>query len=209
MKDRLFIVLEGIDGSGKSTQLEILNNRLKAEGLKVYKTCEPTDGPIGKMIRDIFNHRLEADHRTIAGLFVADRLDHLLNKTNGLLKMLDEDYVVISDRYYFSSYAYQSPFMPMDWVISANSMSAELLRADATIFIDVPPETCMQRLNKNRSTTELYETLENLKTVRAKYFEAFERLKSKENIIVIDGNRSPELIADDIWKQLKIRRLTD
>src|ERR1017187_6127173 len=191
MKKNLFIAFEGIDGSGKSTQVKHLCYNLQNAGHKVYLTCEPTDSPIGKLIRDIFNHRMEGDHRTIAGLFVADRLDHLLNKSNGILKKLEEGYTVISDRYYFSSYAYQGTHMPMEWVIEANSMSADLLRPDLNIYIDIAPEDGMARLNKDRSSIELYETLENLKNVRAKYSEAFELLKLKEKIFSLDGNRAP------------------
>jgi dTMP kinase len=199
MKKNLFIAFEGIDGSGKSTQVKLLTDKLKKEGHKVYSTFEPTDGPIGSLIRNIFNHSIEADHRTIAGLFVADRLDHLLNKTNGILKKMGEGYTVITDRYYFSSYAYHGAHMSLEWVIDANSLSADLLRPDLNIYIDLEPDVCMNRLNKSRSSIELFETNENLTKVRAIYFEAFEKLKSKENIFITEGNRSPELIAKDIW----------
>ena len=202
MKKNLFIALEGIDGSGKSTQAKLLVQRLESNGHKVYATFEPTNNPIGAMIRDIFTHKMEADHRTIAGLFVADRLDHLLNKTNGVLQKMDEGYTVVMDRYYFSSYAYHGTHMLMDWVIDANSLSANLLRPDINIYIDMPPEECMKRLAKGRAGLELYETLENLRNVRGKYFEAFELLKTKENIFITDGNRAPELIADDIWNKV-------
>ena len=201
MKDNLFIAFEGIDGSGKSTQVKLLCDNLKKAGHKVYSTFEPTDGPIGSVIRNIFNHRIEADHRTIAGLFVADRLDHLLNKTNGILKKLQEGYTVITDRYYFSSYAYHGTHMPMDWVIEANSLSADLLRPDLNIYIDISPEIGMNRLNKGRNSMELYETIENLIKVRSKYLEALEQLKLKEKIFITDGNRSPEIIAVDIWNE--------
>ena len=202
MTKNLFIAFEGIDGSGKSTQVELLSNNLKSLGHKVYRTFEPTDSPIGSVIRNIFNHRLEADHRTIAGLFVADRLDHLLNKTNGILKKLEEGYTVICDRYCFSSYAYQGVHMPLNWVVEANSLSAGLLRADLNIYIDLLPDTSMERLNKGRSLIELYETSENLQKVRAKYFEAFDILKEKENVFITDGNRQPGLIATDIWNEV-------
>jgi dTMP kinase len=89
--------------------------------------------------------------------------------------------------------------MPIDWVIAANSQSAELLRPDLNIFIDVSPELCMKRLNKNRTQIELYESLENLNNVRTKYFEAFEKLKNDEKIYIVDGNRSIEEIFSDIW----------
>lgn len=202
MKKNLFIAFEGIDGSGKSTQVKLLTDNLKKAGHKVYSTFEPTDGPIGAVIRNIFNHRIEADHRTIAGLFVADRLDHLLNKTNGILKKLEDGYTVITDRYYFSSYAYHGAHMSLDWVIEANSLSADLLRPNLNIYIDISPEISMKRLNSGRNSMELYETIENLRTVRDKYLEAMEQLKFKENIFMTDGNRSPELIAADIWNEI-------
>ena len=157
---------------------------------------------IGKMIRDIFSHKMEADHRTIAALFVADRLDHLLNKNTGILKKLEEGYTVITDRYYLSSLAYQGTHVPMEWVIQANSLSANLLRPDINIYIDIDPAISMNRLNNEREHIELYETVENLHNVRAKYKEAIELLKLKENIVVLDGNRAPQIIAADIWEEV-------
>ena len=198
----MFIALEGIDGSGKSTQTKLLSKKLKSSGKKVYSTFEPTDSRIGSIITDVFKHKTEADNRVVAGLFVADRLEHLLNKSNGILKKLEEGFTVITDRYYFSSYAYQGVYMSMDWLIEANSLSAQLLKPDINIFIDVPPEICMQRINTNRSTIELYENLDNLKKVRAKYLEAFEKLKHEEKIFITDGNRSPDMIFKDIWREL-------
>jgi dTMP kinase len=204
MKKRknLFIALEGIDGSGKSTQTKLLTEKLTKEGHKVYSTFEPTDNQIGKLIRNILKGNAKADHRIIAGLFVADRLDHLLNEEYGIVKKLEEGFTVITDRYCFSSYAYQGTHMNMDWVIQANSMSAEILRPDVNIFIDVSPEVSMQRLHANRDNIELFETLENLQQVRAKYMEAFEKLRSVENIFIVDGNRSLDLIAQDIWQHV-------
>lgn len=198
MQQNLFIALEGIDGSGKSTQVKLLTEQLTKLGHKVYATFEPTDSNIGKLIRNIFAHKETADHRTIAGLFVADRLDHLLHPEHGVLKKLEEGYTVITDRYYFSSYAYHGTHMSMDWVIAANALSAELLRPDLNIYIDVLPETSMERISKGRTGTELYETLDNLKQVRDKYMEAFEKLQDQENILIIDGNRPPEAIAGDV-----------
>jgi dTMP kinase len=204
MKKRknLFIALEGIDGSGKSTQTKLLTEKLAAQGHKVYSTFEPTDNQIGKMIRDILKGKAKADYRVIAGLFVADRLDHLLNEEYGIVKKLEEGFTVITDRYCFSSYAYQGTHMNMDWVIQANAMSAEILRPDINIFIDVSPEISMQRVHANRDNIELFETLDSLQKVRAKYMEAFEKLKAVENIFTVDGDRSAELIAQDIWQKV-------
>jgi dTMP kinase len=202
MKKNLFIAFEGIDGSGKSVQVKFLADSLEKAGHKVYSTFEPTDSRIGAMIKDIFKHKMEADHRVIAGLYVADRLDHLLSKTNGILKKLEEGFTVITDRYYFSSYAYQGTHMSMDWVIEANSLSAGLLRPDLNIYIDISPDIAITRINNGRSSTELYETKENLQQVREKYFEAFEKLKAKEALFITDGNRPAELIAEDIWQEV-------
>lgn len=202
LKKPLFIAFEGIDGSGKSTQIKLLSEHLKQEGIKVYTTYEPTDSPIGSIITNIFRHRIESDHKTIAGLFVADRLDHLLNKTNGILKKLQEGFTVITDRYYLSSYAYQGAHVSMDWVIQANALSAELLRPDLNIFIDITPKTGMQRLNDSRSNIELFETIGNLKLVRKQYLEVIARLRNEEQIFITDGNRDPHLIASDIWKEI-------
>ena len=202
MKNNLFIAFEGIDGSGKSTQVKLLAQKLEQAGHKVYCTFEPTDSPIGSMIKDIFKHKFEADHRTIAGLYVADRIEHLVNTKNGILKKMEERFTVITDRYYFSSYAYQGVHMPLDWVIEANSLSADLLRPDLNIFIDITPELSTERIKAGRNSMELYENIENLRHVREKYLEAFELLKLKENFFITDGNKQEEEIAKDIWKEV-------
>lgn len=201
----LFICLEGIDGSGKSTQVKLLAERFRKQGHAVYSTFEPTDSPIGKLIRDIFNHRMEADHRTIAGLFVADRLEHLLNKQQGILKKLEEGYTVICDRYYFSSYAYQGAHMPIEWVIQANALSAQLRRPDLNIFIDISPDTSLQRIRQSRESMELFETHENLQKVKTMYFKAFEILKHEEYILIVNGELTPEQIEESIWTELVLR----
>ena len=202
-KKNLFLAFEGIDGSGKSTQSKLLEEKLKAEGIRVYYTYEPTGSPIGQIIKKIFRHEMEADHRTIAGLYVADRIDHLTNSQDGILKKLEEGFTVITDRYYFSSYAYQGTHMLQDWVIMANSISADVLRPDMNIFIDIAPEVSFERVSKNRDKIELYESVENLKQVRNKYFEAFDKLKNEEKIFIVDGNRSVEEIFNDVWQKVK------
>lgn len=202
MNQGKFIAFEGIDGSGKSTQIRLLAERLQKEAILYYTTMEPTDSPIGSLIHQIMTGRIKTDNKVIAGLFVADRLDHLLNDINGIVSKINEGITVITDRYYFSSYAYHSVDMPMDWVISANEQAQEILKPTVTVFIDVNPDTAVERIAKNRFHQELFEKKSRLVKVREKYLEAFEKLKDTENVIVINGNRSPEEISEEIWEKI-------
>lgn len=200
MQKGKFIIFEGIDGSGKSTQLKLLGARLRENNLNVYETAEPTDNPIGSMVRQILRGQLDCAEPAIAALFAADRIDHLLNRSNGLIEMIAAGTHVICDRYYFSSYAYHSVHAPMDWVIGTNALSAEMLKPDLNLFIDVPVELCRQRMSAGRDNLELYEAEANLKAVREKYFEAFERLKHQEIIKIIDGSAPVEAVAELVWQ---------
>jgi dTMP kinase len=203
-RKNLFIEFEGIDGSGKSTQVQMLRSYLESLGEKVYVTCEPTDNPIGRMIRDIFNHRMEADQRVIAALFVADRLQHVLHSSEGMLQKQKEGYTVITDRYYFSSYAYHSVHgIDMEWVIRANALSAELLKPDLHIYLDIAPEESMDRIQKGRDQIEMYENLENQKKVHAQYEAAFALLQGRENILRVNAHQSPEQVNKAILEGIK------
>ena len=115
-----FIAFEGIDGSGKSTQIGLLAERLKKEGVCCYTTMEPTNAPVGSLVRQVMTGRIRMDNKAIAALFAADRLDHLLNEVDGIASKIEEGTTVLTDRYYFSSYAYHSVDVPMEWVIRAN-----------------------------------------------------------------------------------------
>ena len=203
MKKGSFFAFEGIDGSGKSTQLCLLAERFKQEGIACYTTMEPTDSPIGSLIHNIMTGRMKADNRVIAALFVADRLDHLLNDVNGIAAKVESGVTVLMDRYVFSSYAYQSVDLPMDWVIRANEESTKIVRPTASIFIDVDPDLAMERIQKNRFERELFEETSRLQSVREKYFEAFDKLAGKERVLIIDGNRPAEQISEEIWSRIQ------
>jgi dTMP kinase len=199
MQKPLFIAFEGIDGSGKSTQAKLLADRLNQVGQKTMLTCEPTKDQLGKMIRDAFAHKTHLHDEVIAGLFVADRLQHILDDTNGILTTLKKGIHVVSDRYVFSSYAYQGVHTDIDWVIQANSLAAKLAQADLTLFIQIDPAVAMARIMSNREVTEKYETLENLNKVHKNYLKSFDLFKNKENIVLIDGNKPMEEMADEIF----------
>lgn len=194
MKSR-FIAFEGIDGSGKSTHVRLLADHLNSLGHHVHCTAEPTKRPAGALIRDIFAGRQQADQHVIAALFAADRLDHLLNTEDGILKMLKSGSTVITDRYHMSSYAYHGAHVDMDWVMELNRISADLRRPDLTIYIDVKPEVSMERIRASRQSTELYETLANLEAVYYHYEKAISRLSGKEHIVRIDGAGDRETVA--------------
>ncbi len=197
-----FIVFEGIDGSGKSTQIKMLAKRLKDEGIDAYSTFEPTDGPIGRLIRKMLTGHVKTDQRTIASLFAADRTDHLVNETNGVCKKVAQGGIVLCDRYYFSSYAYHAQFIDMDWVIHANALNAQMLRPDVTLFIDVEPDNCFERIKQRGGPLEMYEKIDIMKNVRANYLTAFDTLKQSETVAVIDGNRTMEAVAQKVWEQV-------
>jgi len=194
-----FIALEGIDGSGKSSQIGRLTARLEGMGVRCLATREPTGGPVGSLIRQIFTGRVTADPRVIAALYAADRIDHLVNEVDGLCAAIEKGITVVSDRYYFSSYAYHSVDVDMDWVIQANALSAELLRPTLTVFLDVPVETALERLNKNRFVEEIFDGADRLRKTRELYFRAFRRLSGVENVAVVDGAGTEAEVAARIW----------
>ena len=194
-----FIVFEGIDGSGKSTQSALLAEALKEAGRNVYSTCEPSKRPVGKLLRDVLTRKLQADEQTIAALFLADRLDHIRNPEDGMLMQLEAGTHVVCDRYYFSSYAYHPPHVSQDWVIEANQICADQLRPDIVFFVDVPPDESLRRIAAGREETDLFENKERLTQTRNNYLQAIERLKDQENVMILDGTKTVDDIAAQIW----------
>ena len=205
MRSNPFIVFEGIDGSGKSTQIRLLEEYLNARGHRVWRTAEPSDGPAGKLIRQVFSGAYPADDRVVAGLFVADRLEHILHAENGMQKALNEGYTILCDRYYLSSYAYQGVHMPLDWVMQANSMAASLLKPDLHIYLDLSPEKALERIRKGREDRELYETMDNLSRVHSLYAQLIKDLAGRENILYIDADQGPQNVHMKILEGLDKR----
>lgn len=194
-----FIAFEGIDGSGKSTQSALLIQKLRQEGIPCYATMEPTDAPIGSLIRQVMTGRVKTDNKAVAALFAADRLDHLLNEVDGIVSKIESGVTVVTDRYYFSSYAYNSVHMPMEWVIKANEQSSAILRPSVTVYIDIDPDTALDRIAKNRFRQELFEKKSMLVKVRDNYMKAFKLLEKDEKVFIVDGNRPQEDIAETVW----------
>ena len=191
-----FIVLEGVDGSGLSTQVALLRSWMEENRPlfgKTYFTKEPTDGPVGSVIRLALSKRLKPlDERVMALLFAADRLDHLYcagenGQKEGLVTLLNKGCNVVSDRYYLSSFAYQALNVDLNWVRQLNSFS---IKPDLTILLQVSAEESNKRRNNSRIHEELYESRELLSAVSRNYEEIALQLKSEgENIVLIDGRR--------------------
>ncbi|MBQ4561459.1 MAG: dTMP kinase [Clostridia bacterium] len=197
-----FIVFEGIDGSGKTTQIQLLHKALTERNIPVHITKEPTDDPMGKQLRKYLGGKEKTDLRAIAALFAADRLHHITAE-NGILDNLAKGRTVLCDRYYLSSYAYQSVDCDLDWIMALNREAASIARPDLHIFLDVPPEQSMQRVENRGETEEIFEKLDRQQQIRKNFFDLFEMLKDKENILIVDGTRTPETIAEEIFNKVK------
>ena len=201
MKRGKFIVFEGIDGSGKSTHARLLKERLAAEGLDVFLTREPTDGEAGVLLRRCLTGASDLPEKAIAGLFMTDRIDHILRPNEGLLARLERGQTVLCDRYYFSSFAYNSMFAPMEWVIEINRVALESLRPDLTLFLDIPPESFASRIT-DRGERERYEKTETLRRVRDNYMRAFAALP-EEKVAIVNNDRPIREAAEEVYALAK------
>lgn len=193
-----FIVIEGIDGAGKTTQIELLAERLRAEGRTVHITAEPTASVSGGLLRDALGGISNRTACEMAALFVLDRIFHNVNP-NGINAMLERGIDVICDRYYYSSLAYQGSQTDFEWVKNMNLGCPEIRIPDLCIFLDLAPEESLKRISKGRTTTELYEKLDTLESVRKRFFDVFELLRKRDNIKIIDTTGdSIEAVAQKI-----------
>ena len=198
-----FIVFEGIDGAGKTTQIELLAKHLRAEGRSVYCTAEPTESVSGGLLRDALAGVTRRTVCEMAAMFVFDRINHNVNPVNGIQKMLDDGFDVICDRYYYSSMAYQGSGTDPEWVSNMNLNCPEIMRPDVCIFLDLTPEQSMARINRGRATQEIYENEEKLTQVRNQFYRVFEQLRERDNIQIVDAYRSVEEIHRDIVALVK------
>jgi dTMP kinase len=190
----VFIVLEGIDGSGSTTHTKLLGKALRQRGLKVVETCEPSPGPVGALIRQVLSRRLfVADATgprsfawsTMALLFAADRMDHL---DSTIVPALRDGAVVLSDRYDLSSLAYQSVTAPggekvVPWI---RELNAAALRPDLTVVIDVPVEVAEERRRSRGGIEEMFETRELQTRLCAVYGHA-EQLVPDDRVAHVTG----------------------
>jgi dTMP kinase len=198
---RNFVVFEGGDGSGTTTQLSLLEGRFRemgAGGPVFHPTFEPTAGPVGALIRSVLKKEIILHPGTMARLFTADRAEHLY-APGGVVERCGRGELVVSDRYTLSSLAYQGlecgDALPQ--ALNAPFPAPELL-----IFFDVDPEIARNRL-KNRPVLELYEYLEFQQKVREKYRSLLDGCqKAGIRVEIIDASQSPKAAAESVWSAI-------
>ena len=196
-----FIVLEGIDGAGTSTQIKRLVDNNPD---KYIATAEPTSGPTGKFLRQMLAGDFKVDERTNAYLFAADRCEHIFGK-GGVKELCESGKTVVSDRYFFSSLAYQS--------VSCGLELPQLLNSpfplpEYLFFFHINPEISLARVNARNESKEIYETIEAQKKIAALYekvismYEKDDKLREEMKIIRVDASKSIEEISSIISSSL-------
>jgi dTMP kinase len=186
-KHGVFICVEGLDASGKTTQSKLLVKNLRKKGFDAIYTTEPSKGNIGRLIR---RHVLLGKNRLSvvleALLFAADRVDHLERE---VVPALEEGKIVVSDRYLYSSLAYQGAAgLDLKWIEGINKWA---MKPDLTIYLDIPPEIVLQRLKRKKT---LMETLHNQQQVRETYL----KLVKAHGLRIVDGNKPKREVAREI-----------
>jgi len=186
-KRRGFLIsVEGIDASGKTTQASLLADKLRSLGLDVVLSTEPTDGPVGTLIKKLLRGRKRPPPVVEAVLFALDRFWHV----ERLVKpALEEGRIVVLDRYYHSSLAYQgSAGLDMGWLRAINSFAP---RPDLAIYIDVEPEEAMKRIGRPRTVLEHLPVQEAVRRAYLSLAEAGE-------LVVVNGGRPVEAVAEEV-----------
>ncbi len=198
MTQGLLIALEGVDGSGTTSQRERVANALREQGRDVHTTAEPSTGPIGKLLREILSGDMKTTPETVALLFAADRLDHLKRE---IFPALEEGKIVLTDRYIHSSVAYQSLAMDKDWVISLNR---EAKLPDLAILVKVSVEVAAKRRQERGGPEELFDAIEAQRKIASAYDLAFEQ----ENLgptVTVNGEEDMESVTTAILNVINQR----
>ncbi len=193
------IVLEGLDGSGTTTQTELLVERFTRVGVRCAKAWEPSDGEIGRLARRVLRKQLRVEPRTLALLFAADRNEHLAEPSRGMLSLARSGVKVVCDRYLFSSLAYQSAGSGFDYVLGLNE---GFPLPEHLIFLDVPPAECQRRM-AGRDGVDLFEHIELQESIVAFYRRGIDHFRdSPMNVAIVDGTGTREAVHEKIWSFL-------
>ena len=195
-----FIVFEGIDGSGTTTQIKLLE---KSNSQRFFSTAEPTDLPTGRFLRKMLKGEFKADEKTNSYLFAADRCEHIYGK-DGIISKINEGKTVISDRYLFSSLAYQASGGARDTAVLVNSTFP---LPEYLFYFKINPEISLSRVEKRNGSKEIYETLEKQKKIAEEYEKVITQYENDKScqmkIIRIDAAKSIDEISQEIQAILK------
>lgn len=195
-----FIVLEGLDGAGTTTQLKKLKIELEQIGFETYMTNEPTSKPIGKLVRSILGGDFKTTPLALATLYSADREDHINNPEYGIIKQINDNKIVISDRYLYSSLAYQGVNCDFNKIVELNK---DFPNPQILIYIETPVEVCLSRIDSRGEKKEIFEKRDFLYKVNENYNKVIENLPSNINLIKIDGTLNIEDITNIMIKEVK------
>lgn len=200
MTNAKFIVFEGIDGAGKTTQIQLLAKALEERGIPCNISAEPTKLPIGVEIRKRLSGAIPTTPIEMAELFAADRAMHNTHSECGINKLLSDGITAISDRYYYSSMAYQGADIGLDKVRELNLGNPDIRHPDLCVFLDLTPEVSLKRINSaGRESTEIYETYEILEKTRNKFFEILDYMESVgDKVVKIDASGTIDEVAEKI-----------
>ncbi len=192
-----FLVFEGLDGAGTTTQTGLLARRMADSGYSVTHGSEPTAGPVGQLIRRALHREILLTPLTLAYLYAADRQEHIHDPQVGILAAHAGGWIV-SDRYLYSSLAYQSLHCPYDTVAALN---AAFPRPAVVFYLDTTARVAAER-RSSRSAEELFDSLELQESIIANYERAFSQAEHQGvRVVRIDGNRDIEATADTVWKE--------
>ncbi|NLZ76686.1 MAG: dTMP kinase [Spirochaetales bacterium] len=186
-----FIVFEGLDGSGTTTQMQLLAETCDRSSRLCKATFEPTDKPIGRLVRSILQKQVVTTPLALALLYAADREDHLFNPIYGIAAEAEAGRLVISDRYLYSSLAYQSVECGYETIVALNRFP----HPEYLFFLDTPVEECLRRIAHRKTESELFEQHEFLIRVKANYERIFADLDPGVKFTRIDGLLSIEEIS--------------
>ncbi len=200
-----FIVFEGLDGAGKTTQIKLLAEKIRREGSEVFVTAEPTGFETGREIREVLAGKIRKNPFELAAMFVLDRITHN-SAPGGISDMLESGTDIICDRYYYSNLAYQGYLTDYEWVRAMNLACPQIRKPDLCIFLDLEPEESLRRIGETRDGRDIYENLEALTRVRETFGKVIIDLKDTDNIVTVNTSAPIEVVGAriyDIYKALK------
>jgi dTMP kinase len=194
-----FIVIEGLDGAGTTTQMKAVTEACDLAGVTCHATFEPTSSPLGTLVRSVLRKEVVTTPLALAMLFSADREDHLHHPISGIVQRLASGALVISDRYLFSSLAYQSVECGFERVSALNDFPIPKY----VVYLDTPVDACLSRIQHRDDGRELFEHQEFLEQVRDNYEVIFADLPDEVTFIRIDGRKKREEITEEILQILR------